>query len=160
MTIVAITGHRPGGLGDPEWVKDALRYAFAAVGATKVIQGMAEGADLISAGVAWKMDIPFVAARPWTGHGANTPMYQWALRNAEHVEVLNPSKSFPGNAAFHIRNEWMVNHGDIVVAVWNGSYKGGTAAAVKYARKVGKRIFIIDPQRQKIVGYEDEKEEN
>lgn len=155
MTRIAITGHRPNRLPDPEWVKEALRQAYRDLGVTQVIQGMAEGADLVAAGVAWQEGIPFIAVRPWAGHGnAGDALYQWALRNAERVEVLNESVSFPGNAAFHVRNQWMVDHAELVIAVWNGVENGGTYQTVRYARKTHKPIFILDPSTKSIIGME------
>jgi len=47
-------------------------------------------------------------------------------------------------AKMMIRNRYMVNNSDIVIAVWNGS-KSGTANAVNYAKKQGKEIIIINP---------------
>lgn len=42
------------------------------------------------------------------------------------------------------RNEYMVDHSDIVIAVWDGS-KSGTGNCIKYAQKLNKRIIRIDP---------------
>ena len=44
-----------------------------------------------------------------------------------------------------LRNEYMVDNADIVIAVWNGDKKGGTYNCVKYAEKLGKRIIQINP---------------
>lgn len=43
-----------------------------------------------------------------------------------------------------IRNEYMVNHSNVVVAVWNGT-SGGTGNCVKYAQEQGKRIIQLHP---------------
>jgi len=47
-------------------------------------------------------------------------------------------------AKMMIRNKFMVNNSDKIIAVWNGS-KGGTANAVNYAKKIGKEIIVINP---------------
>ena len=47
-------------------------------------------------------------------------------------------------AKMMIRNKFMVNNSEIVIAVWNGS-KGGTANAVNYAKKQCKEIVVINP---------------
>jgi len=47
-------------------------------------------------------------------------------------------------AKMQIRNRYMVNNSDIVIAVWNGS-KGGTANCVNYAKKQGKEIIVMNP---------------
>jgi len=43
------------------------------------------------------------------------------------------------------RNEYMVDNADIVIAVWDGT-KGGTCNCVRYAKKLGKDIVIINPK--------------
>lgn len=42
------------------------------------------------------------------------------------------------------RNEYMVDHSDIVLAVWNGK-KSGTKNCIKYAEKMGKKVEYIEP---------------
>lgn len=48
------------------------------------------------------------------------------------------------------RNKKMVSSAEILLAVYNGEQRGGTAATVRYARQAGRKIIIIDPNR-----YED-----
>lgn len=43
------------------------------------------------------------------------------------------------------RNRRMVNAAGILLAVYNGEWRGGTAATVRYARKLGRGILVIDP---------------
>lgn len=43
-----------------------------------------------------------------------------------------------------IRNKFMVDNADLVIAVWDKS-SGGTKNCVKYAEKLGKKIIVIDP---------------
>ncbi|MBR0282920.1 MAG: hypothetical protein IJQ81_15270 [Oscillibacter sp.] len=43
------------------------------------------------------------------------------------------------------RNRFMVDHVDMLLAVYNGEWRGGTAATVRYAKKSRKRILIINP---------------
>ena len=42
------------------------------------------------------------------------------------------------------RNRYMVDHADIVLAVWNGS-PSGTGQTVWYARETGKPVWIVRP---------------
>ena len=49
-------------------------------------------------------------------------------------------------AKMQLRNEFMVDNSDVVIAVWDGS-KGGTGNCVKYAEKNGRRIIRIDPKK-------------
>ena len=36
-------------------------------------------------------------------------------------------------------------HTDILLAVYNGEWRGGTAATMLYAQKMGREIIVIDP---------------
>jgi len=47
-------------------------------------------------------------------------------------------------AKMQIRNKYMVNNSNVVIAVWNGS-KGGTNNCVNYAKEQNKEIVIINP---------------
>lgn len=51
-------------------------------------------------------------------------------------------------AKMQLRNMYMVDNADEVIAVWDGS-KGGTGNCVEYARKQGKIIHIINPNKLK-----------
>lgn len=50
------------------------------------------------------------------------------------------------NAKLQIRNVYMVDHADIVIAIFDGS-KGGTYNCVKTARAKGKRLIVLDPKQ-------------
>lgn len=43
------------------------------------------------------------------------------------------------------RNQYMVDHCDVLIALYNGDPKGGTANCVHYAEQVGKRIVMVSP---------------
>lgn len=43
------------------------------------------------------------------------------------------------------RNRFLVNHADCILAVYNGVWRGGTAATVRYAQKMGREMIVIDP---------------
>ena len=43
------------------------------------------------------------------------------------------------------RNKFMVDHSNLLFAVFNGISKSGTASTVNYARSQGKEILILDP---------------
>lgn len=44
-----------------------------------------------------------------------------------------------------IRNVWMVDHSDYVIAIWDGISKGGTQNCINYAKSKGKAILLIQP---------------
>ena len=43
------------------------------------------------------------------------------------------------------RNRFLVKYADYVLAVYNGERRGGTAATIRYAQKLGRKIIVIDP---------------
>jgi uncharacterized phage-like protein YoqJ len=152
MTIVAITGHRPEKIADPDWVKSALTEVLQTLAPEKLIQGMAAGIDLLSAKVAYELHIPFVAARPWAAHAPryqDKAIYDWAMQKAAEVVNVDPSMNYVGPWIYQKRNEYMVDHGTVVVAVWDGT-KGGTGNCVRYAKRKNVPIVIIDPEKKTI----------
>ena len=42
-----------------------------------------------------------------------------------------------------LRNQYMVDNSDLVLAIWNGKESGGTWNTIKYARKQGKKIQYL-----------------
>jgi len=120
-----------------------------------VISGMAEGFDEALARAAIMAGVPFIAAIPNTGY----IKYYWGRtsmlkrdRMAEAEEILSKASEIVHvcdgiyapdgrHANFH-RNEWMVDHADIVW-VYNPTTRG-TAQCYAYCKKMGKRTIIID----------------
>jgi uncharacterized phage-like protein YoqJ len=156
MVTVSITGHRPEAIDDMVWVRTAIKQAYADMEAEKIIQGMAAGVDLWSAAEAWNSKIPFVAARPWATHTAriaDRKAYEWVLANAIEVVNVSEADTFPGNFIYHTRNKYMVDNADAVLAVWDGSLKGGTYACFQYAVQQEKPIYRIDPKRKIVHGW-------
>jgi uncharacterized phage-like protein YoqJ len=54
-----------------------------------------------------------------------------------------------------VRNEYMVDHADVVIAIWNGNQHGGTFNAVSYARQKHKPVIRIDPNTLEIRTIKD-----
>ena len=44
------------------------------------------------------------------------------------------------------RNQRLVDSAGILLAVYNGEKRGGTAATVRYAQKAGREIIYINPE--------------
>lgn len=141
--ILAATGHRPDKLGG--YCDDVRRRLIAlaaghltAVRPDRVISGMALGWDQAVAEAALQIAIPLIAAVPFVGQERRWPpesqrRYLGLIERAEAVEIVC---DFPGAKAMQLRNEWMVDHADEVVALWNGSW-GGTFNCLAYARRRG-----------------------
>lgn len=146
--VIAITGHRPNRIPSEQYVSAQLRNSFIDLSAGHVIQGMADGVDLLAALAAQNAKIPFSCAIPWEGHKPGNgweDAYHFALVYAENVWVVNDCQGYPGPQVYQERNEYMVDRCHILVAVWDFQKKGGTWNTVKYA--ISKRIPIwrIDP---------------
>ena len=112
---------------------------------------MALGIDQLAAEVASKNGIPFVAVIPFEGQETRWPTvararYKELLDIADEQIVVSPG----GYAAWKMqrRNEWMVDHSQHTVAVWNGT-PGGTANCVQYALKHREAIWHINPNTNK-----------
>ena len=43
------------------------------------------------------------------------------------------------------RNRYLVDHAACLLAVYNGEWRGGTAMTVRYARKLGSDIIVMNP---------------
>ena len=74
--------------------------------------------------------------------------YHAVLAEADSVIFVN--REWTKNCMLE-RNRFMVDRCSIVLAVYNGEFRGGTAATVRYARKMGREIFILNPSTLEIV---------
>lgn len=102
---------------DYELVEEAVRESGFEI--TEVISGTARGIDRWGSAYATRHRIP---CRPFYA--------QWRLH---------------GKAAGMIRNQAMADHGDALIAVWDGVSKG-TADMIERAKKQGLRVFVYDAE--------------
>lgn len=152
--IVAFTGHRPDKLGgynlpNPtySYVCQEIEKLLLELKPEKVISGMALGVDQWAANIAHKLGIPFIAAVPFTGQEkmwptASKSIYNKLIKLASEVVIVCEGGYSP--AKMQIRNEWMVDKCNNLIAVWDGT-SGGTGNCVEYATKVGRLIYRINP---------------
>ncbi len=49
------------------------------------------------------------------------------------------------------RNRFLVDHSDLLFAVYSGISSGGTAYTVNYARRLGRKIIILDPLAMDVI---------
>lgn len=152
--IISGTGHRPQKLGGFVIPNKTFNYICKTAekiliqeSPTKIISGMALGWDTWLAQISLKLKIPFIAAVPFVGQESVWPeksqkIYRELLELADEVVIVCEGGYSPRN--MQLRNEWMVNHSDKVLAVFDGS-NGGTGNCVRYAESVKKEIIRIDP---------------
>jgi uncharacterized phage-like protein YoqJ len=148
--IIAATGHRPNKLGGYNQKSFNKLYKIAyhwlkENKPTKCISGMALGWDQAFAAASLELGIPLIAAIPCKNQDA-----LWYLSNRNFYKKLLKhklcNKIVVNNIPFQIwvmqkRNEWMVDHCDKVLAMWDGS-TGGTFNCIKYAK--AKNIEVIN----------------
>ena len=144
MRILAATGHRPDKLGgySPQArgrLTDFVTLQVAADPPDRAISGMAQGFDTAFALACLSLGIPLIAAVPFRAQPVPWPfparnLYESILSRCFSVMILNENPLTDGHArlAMHLRNKWMVDNSNDIVALWNGS-PGGTKSCIEYA---------------------------
>lgn len=153
---VAVTGHRPNKLWGYDLthlnyikLQDKLGQVLKDIKCDYAISGMALGVDTIFALTALDIGIKLECAIPclnqskmWSKKSRDT--YNEILKLAHKVTYVSDKPYAP--RCMQLRNKYMVDIADKIIAVWDGS-AGGTANCVRYAEKQGKPIYRIDPKR-------------
>ncbi len=116
--------------------------------------GMAQGTDIL----AGELTADLRQQYPWIRLIAVIPFpeqtdgwseewvrrYQQLLEKSDEVKILLTHIQKGG---YFLRNRYMVEHSSLVIGVYTGSPRGGTAYTVRYAKKLGLRIRILTPQQ-------------
>ena len=159
----AFTGHRPKkfpwGYDESDARCVALKNALAEQikrlvekGTTQFMSGMAEGTDtwaalsvlaLRSKNKAIKLHCVLPCrdqADKWSPSAQE--QYRSILGCADSIVHVSHADH---NDCMLERNRFLVDHSDILLAVYNGERRGGTAATVRYAQRSGREILILDP---------------
>ncbi len=161
--VCAFTGHRPNKL---PWRYDETDSrcvelkavlteqigVLAEAGVTQFLSGMAEAVDTWAAlsvldlreknpAIKLHCILPCTAqAEKWSA--SSQELYRSILERADSVVYV--SRDYHKNCMLD-RNRFMVEHASTLLAVYNGERRGGTAATVRYAQKMGREIIVIDP---------------
>lgn len=164
----AFTGHRPKSFpwkyneAAPDCVllKEVLEEqikTLAAGGVTNFLSGIALGVDLWCAQIVLDLKEKSPALRlhcilPCEGQELKWPVseqerYRFILGQAD--EVVYVSQSYHPNCMLE-RNRYMVDRASILLAVYDGTYRSGTGMTIRYAKKLGREIFSINPMTCKI----------
>ena len=159
----AFTGHRPKkfpwGYNEADARCVALKKALTGeitklvdIGYTDFFSGMAEGTDAWAAlaVLALKKDNPALRLHcvlPCEGqaNGWSTSareLYFSILEQADNVVYV--SREYSKDCMLK-RNRYLVNHAALLLAVYNGERRGGTAMTVRYAHKLEREVIILDP---------------
>lgn len=159
----AFTGHRPFKF---PWKYDESDFRCAALkkalseqiaglikdGVTAFSCGMALGTDLWAAKsvLAFRQKNPHLKLYcflPFEGQADKWPLaaqseYHQILSQADLAEYV--CKDYHKGCMLE-RNRVLVDSAHQLLAVYNGEFRGGTAATIRYAQKTGREIIIIDP---------------
>ncbi len=148
------TGHRPEKLFlvDKEIIRELEREIELAIenGFATFITGMARGVDIWAAEIVLKLrkknkELHLICASPYEGFETRWSQdwqkrYKKVIKKADLVKYIS-DKYTP--SCFQIRNEWMVNHSNRVISVYNGK-AGGTRNTINYAKAKHVSVFIIE----------------
>ena len=160
----AFTGHRPRkftwGYNEADARCVALKETLAKeiaklvnAGYTDFFSGMAEGTDTWAAlaVLALKKENPALKlhcvlpcegqADGWSASARE--LYHSILEQAD--EVVYVSREYQDGCMLK-RNRYLVDHAACLLAVYNGERRGGTAMTVRYARKLGREIILLNPK--------------
>ena len=69
-------------------------------------------------------------------------LYRSILERADSIVYV--SRAYHKNCMLE-RNCFMAEHSDLLLAVYNGLQRSGTGATMNYAKKMGRKIIVIDP---------------
>ena len=69
-------------------------------------------------------------------------------QKATNVTLVNKEYSATN---MQLRNEYMIDNSDVLIAIWTGKRYGGTFNAIQYAIRKNKRIIWIDPTQKKLI---------
>ena len=164
----AFTGHRPSKFPWKYNETDSQCVALKAVlaeqirlltdaGTTQFLSGMAQGADTWSAlsVLALREKNPAIKlhcilpcreqADKWST--SSRDLYRSILERADSIVYV--SREYHENCMLD-RNRFLAEHASFLLAVYNGERRGGTAATVRYAQKMGQEIIVIDPDTLRI----------
>lgn len=147
------TGHRPEKLNMSEQeVKRRLKIAIKQAisnGFITFISGMARGVDMWAAQIVLEErknneQIHLICASPYNGfesrwEPSEQKQYNDILEQANHVKFV--CKCY-NRSCFQIRNQYMVDHSSLVIAVYN-NMPGGTKNTIDYANKHGVSVKNI-----------------
>lgn len=117
------------------------------------ITGMATGVDIYAGEIVVEIkqsnpEIKLIAAIPWEGQADKwdeewKEKYNVLLSHCDEKEIINKNCEGYHRWFYHVRDRWMVDHSDRVIAFYNGT-PGGTKYTIDYAVKKGKELIIID----------------
>ena len=165
----AFTGHRPKSFPwkydeaarDCVLLKEILTAQIMALmnrGVTDFLSGMALGVDLWSAQIVLDLREKNPALNLYCILPCENQEVKWPASMQEQYrsileqanDVVYVGREYNRKCMLK-RNRYLVDHASILLAVYNGVWRSGTGATIRYAQKLGREICIIDPVTWNIV---------
>ena len=162
---VALTGHRPERLGfselsnpiDDNWrrIIDWCKEKLFELNTTDIYFGMANGSDIAFGIAASEINNSNINQNEIKIHGIlpcknynHTDEYYDYLKNSSY-EWLELSEYFY-KGCDNARDQYMVDHCDVLLAIWDGNKSGGVWSTIRKAQKAGKQIIYIPKELLKV----------
>lgn len=136
---VALTGHRPERLrGHEAEVREWIEKQFQMYNFSEAYCGMAQGADQIFGSVAKECNVPLVCCLPYKRKKYH-PFEEYLM---EDSWIYIVSEEYHKENYF-IRDKYMVDNCDILLAIWDGIEFGGTYNTIEYAKQIDRKILYL-----------------
>jgi uncharacterized phage-like protein YoqJ len=156
---VALTGHRPQRLGLPDdeldiqWIKIGHWIFNQILNVSDVYCGMANGSDIliglnacvikesyrqISPEMKKNRDLKLHCVLPCKNYNESNKYYS-KLKNEADEWIELSDKFYKG--CDNVRDQYMVDHCDVLLAIWDGNKSGGVWSTIRKAQKAGKQII-------------------
>lgn len=156
---IALTGHRPQRLGLPDdenshewdnisdWIEDQIIDMLGEVIQSEekmiVYSGMANGCDIVLAmdTVALKQlfgDLKLHCVLPCKDYNSSNKYYE-TIKDYSDEWVELSDEFYKG--CDNVRDQYMVDHCDVLLAIWDGNKFGGVWSTIRKAQKAGKKII-------------------
>ncbi len=153
MKVCCFTGHRPNKIKEGEqtikFLLEKVIDSAIADGYVRFISGMAMGTDIWASEIVLEkkkmfMKIELICALPHPKFESRRDVYEQQrfnkiLKLADDIFMVNENY-FSG--CYQVRNKWMVDRSDLVIAVFNGN-KSGTKNTIDYAIKKGIKVVNV-----------------
>lgn len=156
---LGISGHQ--NFENSQWVTKSVENVLDEFGRVHGFTSLAIGADQLFAKLLAGRSLPYTAVIPCEHYedtftnSQDVSIYTDLFLNAD--ELVKLEHKLPSEDAFYDAGMKVVDHSDVLIAVWNGKPAkglGGTADIVRYARDNSKDVIHINPETKTISRYE------
>jgi uncharacterized phage-like protein YoqJ len=149
--IACFTGHRN--------VTDVVAFPLGRAihmavdsGINHFFVGMALGSDQLAAKVLVSMNLPWTAVIPCEDQAklwsiSQRKEFECILRYAKSKVILQAKYSA---SCMHIRNQYMIDHSESCIAIYDGRLLGGTANTIRLAKSKSLELILVNPSTMKI----------